>query len=503
MLGHVAMVRTTGGLASAVNLTVHAKLCELQDTLQGRGGQGQGLVPIREELGRATSADNVRWRHTKARLTTVAQGLRNMPSLDAATLASLTTGPSPQNKKVLLEAARKLEREVLVPLDELVQATTFSYELLEETYNSQMEILEGTDEADDSVGAGAEGDGPGLRMGLCRLITHLQGEQTGLAQRVGRIQERFGGQREQAEALLAIAVGRRAKLSRAQHLYRQQLADWSRLVSQMREQEAALRQASRPALHTQTAQAQASPQSPQINQPGWGTPASKTKTVSTPGSASTPYRPYTPGAMGGVGTSVGRVRAPPLYSIVGQGSAGTGSVSVASPSASGSAQFRSPVKTPSSAAARFGQLYSGGRPTGTAGSMGTLGTAGSSAQGTPSGVSASASASATPLGVRSPLFSSYRSARSIHSTSTAASAASTGALTGASMGGSAGRGREAWGLQGAQGMQGVQAPLQLTVEDQSACTQLLLSQADLLQAAQEQLAALERRLASLKAQSSR
>lgn len=34
MLGHVAIFRTTSGLASAVNLTVHTKLCELQESLQ-------------------------------------------------------------------------------------------------------------------------------------------------------------------------------------------------------------------------------------------------------------------------------------------------------------------------------------------------------------------------------------------------------------------------------------------------------------------------------------
>ena len=34
MLGHVALFRTSTGLASAVNLTVHTKLCELQDSLE-------------------------------------------------------------------------------------------------------------------------------------------------------------------------------------------------------------------------------------------------------------------------------------------------------------------------------------------------------------------------------------------------------------------------------------------------------------------------------------
>ena len=34
MLGHVALFRTSSGMTSAVNLTLHVKLCELQDSLQ-------------------------------------------------------------------------------------------------------------------------------------------------------------------------------------------------------------------------------------------------------------------------------------------------------------------------------------------------------------------------------------------------------------------------------------------------------------------------------------
>lgn len=34
LMGHVALFQTTAGLASAVNLTVHTKLCELQEQLQ-------------------------------------------------------------------------------------------------------------------------------------------------------------------------------------------------------------------------------------------------------------------------------------------------------------------------------------------------------------------------------------------------------------------------------------------------------------------------------------
>ena len=51
---------------------------------------------------------------------------------------------SPHNKKILLEAAQKLERDVVVPLNELSQTVVFSYEMVQESYRSQMEILEGS-----------------------------------------------------------------------------------------------------------------------------------------------------------------------------------------------------------------------------------------------------------------------------------------------------------------------------------------------------------------------
>lgn len=48
------------------------------------------LLPLKEELGRATSADHIRWRRTQQCIQKVAEGLRSMPEMDAATAAALT-----------------------------------------------------------------------------------------------------------------------------------------------------------------------------------------------------------------------------------------------------------------------------------------------------------------------------------------------------------------------------------------------------------------------------
>lgn len=49
------------------------------------------LAPLKEELGRATSSDQVRWKRSQQCIKKVAEGLRDMPSLDAATASALTS----------------------------------------------------------------------------------------------------------------------------------------------------------------------------------------------------------------------------------------------------------------------------------------------------------------------------------------------------------------------------------------------------------------------------
>ncbi len=45
---------------------------------------------MKEELERATSAEQIRWRRTQQCVQKVAEGLRNMPEMDSATAAALT-----------------------------------------------------------------------------------------------------------------------------------------------------------------------------------------------------------------------------------------------------------------------------------------------------------------------------------------------------------------------------------------------------------------------------
>lgn len=112
---------------------------------------------------------------------------------------------------MLLEAAQRLERDVLVPLNELAQTTLFSYEMVQETYRSQLDILEGSSTAS-SVATTTAPSGT-LSQGLRKLVHSLEGDHDALSERVRKIQDKFASQRELAERLLACAVSQRNKVS--------------------------------------------------------------------------------------------------------------------------------------------------------------------------------------------------------------------------------------------------------------------------------------------------
>jgi hypothetical protein len=190
------------------------------------------VVPLKEELGRATNAEHIRWRRTQQCIQKVAEGLRAMPEMDAATAAALTPQvqhphhllpktlviqhltvcpnrlqPSPHNKKVLLEAAQRLERDVLVPLNELAQTTLFSYEMVQETYRSQHEFLEGA-----SAGSTGAGSGALSQQGVRKLLHSLEEGHGAQIQRLNKIQEKFSAQKDLAERLLTCAISQRNKV---------------------------------------------------------------------------------------------------------------------------------------------------------------------------------------------------------------------------------------------------------------------------------------------------
>jgi len=91
LLGHVVLFRCASGFVSAINLTVHLRLSELQESLS-RSRESSERLPIKEELSRAVSAEQIRWRHASECIRRVEEGLKGMPSSfeEAGSAYSLT-----------------------------------------------------------------------------------------------------------------------------------------------------------------------------------------------------------------------------------------------------------------------------------------------------------------------------------------------------------------------------------------------------------------------------
>lgn len=118
--------------------------------------------------------------------------------------------------------AEKVERDVLIPINELAQSTTFSFQLLQEAYKSQAEVLEGSIDSESVAaastddkpqgGGGGGGSNDSLSIGLKNLIGRLNVGHDELRDRVGVIQDVFERQKASLEHLVAKAMQKRNKV---------------------------------------------------------------------------------------------------------------------------------------------------------------------------------------------------------------------------------------------------------------------------------------------------
>lgn len=121
--------------------------------------------------------------------------------------------------------AEKVERDVLIPINELAQSTTFSFQLLQEAYKSQAEVLEGSIDSesvaaastDDKPQGGGRGSNDSLSIGLKNLISRLNVGHDELRDRVGVIQDVFERQKASLEHLVAKAMQKRNKVIAVSH----------------------------------------------------------------------------------------------------------------------------------------------------------------------------------------------------------------------------------------------------------------------------------------------
>lgn len=175
------------------------------------------LSTIKSELHKATSEESVRWRHSQQLILKIATGLKNMPVIDNN--SALTAQSSAQNKKFLIEAAEALERNVIVPMNELSQSTLFHYDMLKETLKSQMVIIEGREALESNSAAtsaapaaAVRDDNYHLSQGLKSLLVKLTKDHDQLVERVKTITAKMELQKQAAEAQLTVAINQRSKV---------------------------------------------------------------------------------------------------------------------------------------------------------------------------------------------------------------------------------------------------------------------------------------------------
>lgn len=243
--GHTALFRTSSlketgsagmrvGEMWAVNLTVHATLCELHQNIANQKARGErARKPLQDALRSVSSQQSVRWRHAQQLISTIGEGLRKMPQvIHQAHMEQQQQLQQPAgedadknkaevdaiNSRVLDQAALQVQRDVILPMKELLNATKFHFELVQETRAAQLEALLG---ARSGSGAPAEPQSsqPLLSLGIKRLLTSLEEEQQLLVRRISAMKEKYEHQREAAEKFLTFAISQTTKASQIHERY--------------------------------------------------------------------------------------------------------------------------------------------------------------------------------------------------------------------------------------------------------------------------------------------
>jgi len=257
--GHTVLFRTFSSSSSdqscevwAVNLTVHATLCELFQQQASRAYERDSVCrPMQEALRITASEQTVRWKHAQKTISDIAVGLKNMPQVlrlaqqqqlqllqqEVERESNADLNSEEITKKVLAQAAVHVQRDVLMPMGDLLNVTKFHYDLVQETRRSQQEILNGWSPAGDDSTNRSSGEGyPPLSAGLVTMLDVLEDRQRGLKQRVEQIRSKYEQQREAAEKFLTFAISQTTQLSRGEQQYKRQLEEWSAKVVRLGDQ---------------------------------------------------------------------------------------------------------------------------------------------------------------------------------------------------------------------------------------------------------------------------
>eukprot|EP01039_Chlorochromonas_danica_P004895 gene4895-5364_t len=242
-LGHAAIFRMTSNSVIAVNLSVHLKLCDLQlSILQQQQVTGKRTSrkesSLKRELYDMTKDETLRLNQDRALMIKIAQGLTQMPVVEMAVSSENPRKEVPgksfaEQKKLLIETAQTLDKDVVAPLHELGQSTLFHYNLVQERYKTQREIIEGKDGGHSSASSSSSSTVKLSQHGLKRILQSLRREEEELKERVQDLYNRYDNIRDHADRCLNLVLNLRKKVTPGEKLFRSQLKEWSKVVSTM------------------------------------------------------------------------------------------------------------------------------------------------------------------------------------------------------------------------------------------------------------------------------
>lgn len=246
----------------AINLSIHLKLCSLREQTAAVSSSSSApsvAAPLSRPGETLISDEECRWRHAQTLMTKIVKGLSQMPPVEMAVASDdpkreVVGMSTAEQKKLLVTTAQTLDKEVIGPLMDLSQATTFHAQMVQERYHRQREIIDGRGAPEDvekrveEVIATIASDNKGeteastedgqlalsLDLGLKNILRVLQHQQETLAARLARMESRFDTLCGEAMRVAAQqSTLHRHRLSPEEKVYDRQLRDWSQKVSDL------------------------------------------------------------------------------------------------------------------------------------------------------------------------------------------------------------------------------------------------------------------------------
>mmetsp|Transcript_9632 Transcript_9632/g.14498 ORF Transcript_9632/g.14498 Transcript_9632/m.14498 type:complete len:524 (+) Transcript_9632:2-1573(+) len=210
-VGHIALFRAVDGYMSAVNLTVHLRLMELEGHIRRRNEEDRIMA-----VEQSTSGDNdmfeLQW--ISERLVLKARkGIETVPKMrrnDKATESECMNA--------LIAAKQHLEENVVLPLEQLMQRTKFSEGIIRDVCEGQLDLLE-------SKGKGEDG--------VVHRLESLLKRQAELKNRIIRVGENLQRQKDLAACALSVSLSTYTKISHAEKIYASQLESWKSVASRL------------------------------------------------------------------------------------------------------------------------------------------------------------------------------------------------------------------------------------------------------------------------------